>query len=207
MTHSEVGFSAFLRSVARFPGRSLGVSAVVLASFFAVSGAQASEGAFITAISASPPPSGAQQLCRQYSWACSGQKTASFTSKQEMQIVKKVNLQVNASTRSITDQSQYRQRELWALPTTRGGDCEDFALLKKRDLIKAGIDPSKLLIATVLDRRRNAHAVLVYRSAQGDLVLDNLTNSIKPWKATRYLFLRMQDPKQPRRWVGIYGRS
>ncbi len=207
MQYSAVGFSAGLRSVARFSGRSFGVCALVLTSFFTASAAQASEGAFITAISASPPPSGAQQLCRQYSWACSGQKAASLTSKQEMQIVKKVNLQVNASTRSITDQSQYRQREFWALPTTRGGDCEDFALLKKRNLIKAGIDPSKLLIATVLDRRRNAHAVLVYRSAQGDLVLDNLTNSIKPWKATRYLFLRMQDPKQPRRWVGVYGSS
>jgi len=80
-------------------------------------------------------------------------------------------------------------------------------LLKKRDLIKAGIDPRKLLLATVLDTRKNAHAVLVYRSSQGDLVLDNLTNRIKPWSDTRYLFLRMQDPKQPRKWVGVYGRS
>ena len=84
---------------------------------------------------------------------------------------------------------------------------KDFALLKKRELIRAGIDPSKLLIATVLDRKRNAHAVLVYRSSQGDLVLDNLTNRIKPWSVTRYLFLRMQDPRQPRNWVGVYLQS
>ena len=131
----------------------------------------------------------------------------SLSSNQEMKLVQQINRQVNSTTRSVTDQSQYKTQERWALPTSRGGDCEDFALLKKRDLIKAGLDPRKLLIATVLDTSRNSHAVLVYRSKGGDLVLDNLTNRIKPWSATRYLFLRMQDPKQPRRWVGVYGSS
>ena len=171
------------------------------------SSAEARDTAFIPSVAASPPPSGAIQLCRKYTWACAHKAAASMTSAQEMKLVKQINRSVNASTREVTDQSQYRMTEHWALPTARGGDCEDFALLKKRDLVKAGIDPRKLLIATVLDSRRNAHAVLVYRSNQGDLVLDNLTNRIKPWSETRYLFLRMQDPKQPRKWVGVYGRS
>lgn len=207
MTSIRDKIEARFRSVAANSGLFLGLCVVVASSFFASPQAYATEGAYITAVSTSPPPSGAQQLCRQYSWACSSQRSVSLSSQQEMKIVQQVNRQVNASTREITDQSQYRTREYWALPTTRGGDCEDFALLKKRDLINAGIDPNKLLIATVLDTRRNAHAVLIYRSAQGDLVLDNLTNRIKPWKTTRYLFLRMQDPRQPGRWVGVYGQS
>ncbi|WP_171240787.1 transglutaminase-like cysteine peptidase [Ruegeria sp. HKCCA5491] len=174
---------------------------------FGGSNVQASEGSFIRAVAASPPPSGARQLCRQYSWACSSKASLSLSTQQEMQIVHRVNRQVNATTREVTDQSQYRTVERWALPTSRGGDCEDFALLKKRDLIRAGIDPSKLLIATVLDTRRRAHAVLVYRSAGGDLILDNLTNRIKHWSSTRYLFLRMQDPRQPSNWVGVYRKS
>ena len=185
----------------------VGLSAMFLASPFGTTDAQASEGRFIPAVASSPPPSGARNLCSQYRWACTAKRSAALSSQSEMQIVKQVNRRVNASTREVTDQSQYKTRELWALPTTRGGDCEDFALLKKRDLIKAGVDPNKLLIATVLDTRRSPHAVLIYRSANGDLVLDNLTNRIKPWKATRYLFLRMQDPNQPQRWVGVYGRS
>ncbi|WP_234995101.1 transglutaminase-like cysteine peptidase [Ruegeria meonggei] len=188
-------------------GRAIGVFALVLASMAISSEATATEGKFIPSAYASPPPSGARQLCRQYNWACSNKVSVSLSNRQEMQIIKRVNRQVNATTRSVTDQSQYRTTERWALPTSQGGDCEDFALLKKRDLIRAGVDPSKLLIATVLDTKRNSHAVLVYRSAGGDLVLDNLTNQIKPWSATRYLFLRMQNPRKPSVWVGIYGRS
>jgi len=187
--------------------RTLVVPAVVLGASFLGSPAEAIEGRFIQSVAVSPPPSGARQLCRQYTWACSTKTSVSMSSQQEMQIIQRINRQVNATTRSVTDQSQYRMAERWALPTSRGGDCEDFALLKKRDLIRAGVDPSKLLIATVLDTRRNSHAVLVYRSAAGDLVLDNLTNKIKPWSATRYLFLRMQNPRKPSGWVGVYGRS
>lgn len=205
MTVGTTG-NAFRRHAAKL--RNLcGAVALIGGALLVGTVAEAKDGAFIYGVAASPPPTGARQLCRQYSWACAQKGSASLSSSQELTLVKQINRRVNASTREVTDQSQYKTRELWALPTSLGGDCEDFALLKKRDLIKAGIDPRKLLIATVLDTRRNAHAVLVYRSSQGDLVLDNLTNRIKPWTATRYLFLRMQDPKQPRNWVGVYGRS
>ncbi|CAD0185603.1 hypothetical protein RUESEDTHA_02496 [Ruegeria sp. THAF57] len=207
MNSVGIGSRAVVKRSALSLGRAIGVSALACAAMFGGSNVEASEGSFIRAVAASPPPSGARQLCRQYAWACSSTSSISLTTQQEMRIINRVNRQVNATTREVTDQSQYRTVERWALPTSRGGDCEDFALLKKRDLIRAGIDPSKLLIATVLDTQRQAHAVLVYRSAGGDLVLDNLTNSIKPWSATRYLFLRMQDPRKPSNWVGIYGRS
>ncbi|WIY27073.1 transglutaminase-like cysteine peptidase [Parasedimentitalea psychrophila] len=174
---------------------------VALASV-APSMAAATGNAYLTATIQLPPPSGAKALCRQYSWACEGSNSANLTYPQEWRLIRTINANVNARTRSISDQSQYNRAELWALPTQRGGDCEDFALLKKRELIRRGVDPRKLLLATVLDRRRNAHAVLVYRSENGDLVLDNLTNKIRSWKDTRYLFLRMQNPQLPSAWVG-----
>ncbi|CUJ94936.1 hypothetical protein RUE5091_01481 [Ruegeria denitrificans] len=188
-------------------GRLVVFSVLSVGPMIGGSALEASEGRFIKVVAVSPPPSGARQLCRQYDWACSTKVSVSLSNKKEMQIIQRVNRQVNTTTRAVTDQSQYRTAERWALPTSRGGDCEDFALLKKRDLIRAGIDPSKLLIATVLDARRNSHAVLVYRSAAGDLVLDNLTNQIKPWSDTHYLFLRMQNPRKPSSWVGVYARS
>ena len=203
----RVTSSSLLAKSTSIFGRYFVLSALAVGAMAIGSNADASEGRFIKTVAASPPPTGAQQLCRQYSWACATKSSASMSHQREMQIIQRVNRHVNATTRSVTDQSQYRTTERWALPTSRGGDCEDFALLKKRDLIRAGIDPNKLLIATVLDTQRNAHAVLVYRSASGDLVLDNLTNQIKPWTATRYLFLRMQNPRKPSSWVGVYGRS
>ncbi|WP_282151246.1 transglutaminase-like cysteine peptidase [Ruegeria atlantica] len=207
MKSVDIGLKAALGRLKTHSGRAVGIAALVCGAMLVGSHVDASEGSFIRTLAASPPPSGAQQLCRQYAWACANKASVRMTSQQEMQIIERINRQVNATTRAVSDQTQYRTTERWALPTTRGGDCEDFALLKKRDLIRAGVDPNKLLIATVLDTRRNAHAVLVYRSARGDLVLDNLTNRIKPWSATRYLFLRMQDPTKPSHWVGVYGRS
>ncbi|WP_372574400.1 transglutaminase-like cysteine peptidase [Ruegeria jejuensis] len=170
-------------------------------------GAQAGDARFMEVSARFPAPSGANDLCRSYAWACAGSRGQRLDSALEFDLVRQVNRQVNAVTRDVTDRQQYNMEEKWALPTRMGGDCEDFALLKKRDLIRLGVDPRRLLLATVLDRRRNAHAVLIYRSSQGDLVLDNLSNQIRPWKATGYIFLRMQDPRRPRSWVGVQNKT
>ena len=159
------------------------------------------------------PPAGAQALCRAYSWACaaSGQGAAPLTAGQ-VDLARAVSLRVNREVREISDRAQYGTDERWALPTRRGGDCEDFALEKKRRLVAAGLPPERLLLASVLDRRRDPHAVLVLRTGAGDLVLDNLDDRVVGWRATGYTFLRMQDPADPSGWVavldgGIFARS
>lgn len=149
-------------------------------------------------------PPGAQRLCSTYSWACARGTSGGTVTQGQMQVVRAVNSQINRSTRAIEDSQQYGEAERWAIPTSRGGDCEDYALAKKRALISKGIDPQRLLIATVLDRNRRPHAVLVVRTENGDMVLDNVTNSIRSWQDTRYVFLRMQDPSRPSRWVNVF---
>lgn len=166
-------------------------------------GASATNESFIPKKGAAPAPDGAQAICRTYSWACATAGT-NVAAGIEFQRVSAVNTSVNRSVRAIEDDRQYGVAEHWALPTQTGGDCEDFALLKKRELVKLGVDPRRLLIATVLDRQRNPHAVLVFRSAKGDLVLDNLTDQIRDWRETRYIFLQMQDPDRPSRWVNVF---
>ena len=120
-----------------------------------------------------------------------------------MSILRMLNREINASVPEISDIAQYGRLEVWELPTARGGDCEDIAMRKKRDLIDAGIAPQSLMLSTVLDRDLNAHAVLVFRDEDGDLVLDNLTDRILPWAETGYSFLRMQDPASPDRWRAV----
>ncbi|MFA3915667.1 transglutaminase-like cysteine peptidase [Ruegeria hyattellae] len=180
---------------------------VIACAQMMVSSAGAADPRFLTLSTDFPAPSGASNLCRTYAWACAATLGQRFGAAREYELVQRVNQQVNAATRDVADRRQYNLEEKWALPTRLGGDCEDFALLKKRDLIRIGLDPRKLLLATVLDRKRNAHAVLVYRSAQGDMVLDNLTNRIRPWQATGYIFLRMQDPRRPHNWVGVQNKA
>ncbi len=160
-------------------------------------------GPFLAGKYSAPSPKAAQDICDRYHWACSYSGDVSSLSQQDLQVIKAVNQQINLRTRSVADRAQYSEVEHWALPTKRGGDCEDFALLKKRELIYRGIAPERLLIATVLDRQKNGHAVLVVRTDEGDVVLDNLTDRIKPWAETKYTFLLMQDPKSPSDWVGV----
>lgn len=180
------------------------VGASVIFIHFAGQPATASSQAFLPQRMHIKAPDGAEGLCHKYSWACSQVRKSGQLTKGDLKKVTLINKQVNRKTRAVDDKTQYRQTEYWALPSARGGDCEDFALLKKHELIQAGIAPNRLLIATVLDRRRGGHAVLVVRTDTGDVVLDNLTNRILPWTKTSYTFLRMQDPKAPNRWIGVF---
>ncbi len=149
-------------------------------------------------------PAGFRGVCDRYAWACDRSSAATVRdASDKLALANKINRAVNRQVREISDQRQYKTREYWALPTRRGGDCEDFALLKKRELQRAGIAPDRLLIATVLDRKRRAHAVLVLRTEAGDYVLDNLTSRIKPWNKTGYSFLRMQDPSVASGWTAV----
>lgn len=184
----------------------LAVLALIASTAFATHANASSQKShnFLPATISISAPSGARNICRTYKWACADSTKSARLTKQNLELVRRVNKTVNSRTREISDKAQYRKAELWALPTRRGGDCEDFALLKKRELIRLGISPKRLLIATVLDRKRRSHAVLVLRSDGGDYVLDNLTNSILGWRNTRYTFLRMQNPDAPKSWVGVF---
>lgn len=149
-------------------------------------------------------PSGSSALCAQYGWACARGTAMAMSEAEVLTRARAVNATVNRKTRPVSDRAQYGVEERWTLPSARGGDCEDLALLKKKMLIAEGVAPSRLLIATVLDRQRGSHAVLVLRTAAGDLVLDSLVGSIKPWRSTGYSFLTMQDPSAPSRWNAIF---
>ncbi|WP_159082366.1 transglutaminase-like cysteine peptidase [Paragemmobacter aquarius] len=146
-------------------------------------------------------PGGAADLCAKYSWACAAGTSAASFGADQMEMAVRINRAANARIRPVADLVQYHAAENWAMPTARGGDCEDYALYKKAKLIEAGVSPDRLLLATVLDRKGDSHAVLVLRTDTADLVLDNLRGAVKPWDETGYTFLRMQDPRNPARWV------
>ena len=158
--------------------------------------------AFLPVKQAAPAPEGASSICQAYDWACAS-GALSPAGADVLKVAAKVNSAANAAIRPISDQRQFAVAERWSLPTARGGDCEDYALYKKQQLIAAGVAPNRLLIAVVLDRKRAPHAVLVLRSDMGDFVLDNLTKRILPWQKTGYAFLRMQDPRNPKGWVAV----
>lgn len=92
---------------------------------------------------------------------------------------------------NTTDQAQWGKLDYWATPLeligANGGDCEDFALAKYFTLRELGVADERLRLTYVraylpASKEMQSHMVLTYHPAPDaePLVLDNLTNAIKP---------------------------
>jgi predicted transglutaminase-like cysteine proteinase len=116
-----------------------------------------------------------------------------------MRELRQVNLRVN---RSIEPQYDNDGDDEWQADVT-AGDCEDFALTKRRRLIELGWSPNALRMAVAYTPNNNGHAVLVVSTSQGDLVLDNRTNAIRNWRDTDLRWVMIQSSANPLYWNQI----
>jgi len=119
--------------------------------------------------------------------------------------VEAINQAVNAAIIEQPDIVTYGLEDYWAIPTLVGkdrfGDCEDYALMKRRDLIAAGVAPDALTIAIVRTQSNSMHAVLLIATDRGDFVLDNLDGAIRAWTETSYHWVERQVPGSSFAWV------
>lgn len=113
-----------------------------------------------------------------------------------LELIDRVNREVNAA---MKPQPEAPGVDVWKIGGSTG-DCEDYALTKRKALIAKGFPSAALLVATVVTRRGEDHAVLVVRTDRGDFVLDNLSQTVKPWTRTGYTFTSMQAQENPRLW-------
>ncbi len=90
----------------------------------------------------------------------------------------KVNNWVNETVKPMTDLEHWGVVERWNYPDDGYGDCEDYVLLKRRMLIKAGWPREALLITVVRDKKGDGHAVLTVKTDSGEFILDNQENQI-----------------------------
>jgi predicted transglutaminase-like cysteine proteinase len=96
--------------------------------------------------------------------------------------------------------------EVWLIGPDRG-DCNDYAVTKRHELMAQGFPARALLLSEVVTTWGEHHLVLVVRTTDGDLVLDSLTDRIKPWLRTPYRWVRMQMPGVARLWTTIASRA
>lgn len=89
--------------------------------------------------------------------------------------------------------------ETWII-NRASGDCNDYAVSKRHALIQRGWPARVLLLSEVVVSSGEHHLVLLVRTKNGDVVLDNLTPQIKPWWRTPYRWVRVQSPGS-RPWV------
>ena len=96
--------------------------------------------------------------------------------------------------------------EKWVINPS-SGDCNDYAVSKRFELLKRGWPARALLLSEVKTAWGEGHLVLVVRTSEGDLVLDNLTAQIRPWTKAPYRWVKMQTSKNPNFWASVSMRS
>ena len=151
-------------------------------------------------------PIGWIDFCIEYKPECktrpSMPRDVVLTSKAWSDMVK-VNLWVNQTIKPETDMDHWGVVERWSYPSDGYGDCEDYVLLKRRMLMRAGWPREALLITVVRDKNDEGHAVLTVKTNRGEFVLDNQTNRVLSWNRTGYQFIKRQSQSDPNKWVSL----
>ena len=94
-----------------------------------------------------------------------------MTTLNSYSIAERINSDVNASVKYKTDLGQYNVPEFWTV-AGKYGDCEDYALLKRKMLIDAGFDRDKIHLCTCFVDGAG-HCVLLVETDRGNYILDN----------------------------------
>lgn len=156
---------------------------------------------YLVARQATLAPFAFVKFCRNNPADCSysGGASVAYLTKEREKELRRVNAQIN---RSIRPTNEIGSSDDWEADVA-SGDCEDFALTKRRRLIALGWSPRTLRIAVARTASGEGHAVLVVKTSRGDLVLDNRTSSIKRWQRTDLSWVKIQSGDNPRRWYAL----
>jgi len=182
-----------------------GLFAMATAAHAVESNAPATERAFAPVYGKTLPPIGFVEFCTREKQHClpdnSHRRRIALT-EAHWKLLQQINARVNYSIAPVSDLDLYAVPERWDYPVY-AGDCEDYVLLKKRELENLGFSSHALLITVVLDEAGEGHAVLMVSTTHGDFVLDNRRDAVVRWTDTRYRFLKRQSQEDPRLWVAL----
>jgi predicted transglutaminase-like cysteine proteinase len=142
-------------------------------------------------------PTGFQIFCLFNATQCQGGgQTQIEMTNDLMDLLLRVNSGINRAIRPRNDKG-----DIWSINVS-AGDCEDYVLTKRAELIKFGLPASALRIATAYTQNGQGHAVLVVISRQGDYVLDNRRNAIHDWQNVDLTWVAISQA-DPKKWSSI----
>jgi len=169
-------------------------------------GVAASDLLFVSVGPATRPPIGWVDFCVEYPGECKVTPTAPrdvvLTNKAWTDLLR-INRWVNETVKPMTDMDHWGVVEKWSYPDDGYGDCEDYALLKRRMLMDAGWPREALLMTVVREKNGNGHAILTVKTDKGEFILDNQEERILLWSETSYHFVKRQSQSDPNRWVAL----
>jgi len=141
------------------------------------------------------PPQQYAVFCAEEPEACdlSGPEFVAWAGVRDL--LRAVNAGVNADVRKDSDLACSGLEEKWSFPVAGWGDCEDFALEKRRRLVERGVSSAALTMAIVHHEVQFfPHAVLLAETSAGTIVLDDLVDDIVCWDAAPYRWERRERP-------------
>lgn len=147
-----------------------------------------------------PTPLGYLTFCLNYADQCktvAGRKRVALNG-QAWATLNDVNREINDRIAPDDSKGQYD----WSLTTT-SGNCNDYAVQKRKKLIERGIPASAISLSVVITPENVGHLVVTVRTDRGDFVLDNLRGSIVSWNSTGYRWIRVQSNADPNQWVKV----
>jgi predicted transglutaminase-like cysteine proteinase len=166
----------------------------------------ASELLYISTGEVTRPPIGWVDFCAEHTFECkvapSAPRDVVLTNKTWTDLVR-INKWVNENVKPMTDMDHWGVVEKWSYPDDGYGDCEDYALLKRRMLTEAGWPREALLMTVVRERNGDGHAVLTVKTDKGEFILDNQEEKILLWSETSYRYVKRQSQSDPNRWVSL----
>jgi len=178
---------------------------VAIAAGIIGSAQAATAGAFMPTGGRTTQPVGHYEFCQREPQECrqrsSNRGPVELTRALWSEIIA-VNDAVNAAVAPSTDMEMWGREEFWSYPTAVG-DCEDYALEKRRRLMALGLEAGDLLITVVRQPNGDGHAVLTVRTSRGDFILDNLEARVLLWTDTDYTYLKRQSDRNSGAWVSI----
>jgi len=92
--------------------------------------------------------------------------------------------------------------ERWLI-APRYGDCNDYAVTKRHELLARGWPAHSLLLTEVAVAVGEHHLVVVVRTNEDDFVLDNLSTNVRPVSQITYQWVRAQRADNPKFWATI----
>jgi predicted transglutaminase-like cysteine proteinase len=144
-------------------------------------------------------PIAAIRFCMDNAGECQGgaPETVALTEERwaELEVV---NRKVNAAIAPKPDAGP----DTWTLGAD-AGDCDDYAVEKRHELIARGWPASAVTLAVARITGGEFHLVAVVATDRGDYVLDNLHTAVMPWQRTGYGWMMRSEARDPRLWQAI----
>jgi predicted transglutaminase-like cysteine proteinase len=145
------------------------------------------------------------RFCLRYPSDCKSDPTENQRidlNAENSELLKRINHSVNATIAPAPKSYGADLEDGWTIAPA-AGDCNDYAVTKRHELLQSGLPAKALRLSVVKTASGIGHLVLVVATTKGDIVMDNLTEAIRPWQSTDYNWLKIQSAADARFWYEV----